>query len=67
MNNKIEYLQVRHKRAKLCDRRSFIYNIRLRLCAIQGERNMFYAYVSKQADEMEALNKKLMESEFYSS
>ena len=69
LNNSLESLQVRYNRARGSDRRSFRYNIRLRLCTVEGARNMFYEYASQQADEMEELQDKLMtsEDEFYSS
>lgn len=69
LNNSLESLQVRYNRARGSDRRSFRYNIRLRLCTVEGARNMFYEYASQQADEMEELQDKLItsEDEFYSS
>ena len=69
LNNKLDGLQQRYNRARRDDRRSFRYNIRLRLCTIEGSRNMFYEYASQRADEMEELQDQLMTSEddFYSS
>ena len=69
MNNKLEALQKRYDRARRDDRRSFRYNVRLRLCTVEGARNMIYEYASMRADEMEELQDKLetSEDEFYSS
>ena len=69
LNNKLDGLQQRYNRARGDDRRSFRYNIRLRLCTVEGSRNMFYEYASQRADEMEELQDQLMtsEDEFYSS
>lgn len=69
LNNKLDGLQKRYNRARSDDRRSFRYNIRLRLCTVEGSRNMFYEYASQRADEMEELQDQLMtsEDEFYSS
>ena len=53
LNNKLDGLQQRYNRARGDDRRSFRYNIRLRLCTVEGSRNMFYEYASQRADEME--------------
>ena len=69
LNNKLEGLQNRYDRARRDDRRSFRYNVRLRLCTVEGARNMIYEYASQRADEMEDLQNQLQtsEDELYSS
>ena len=69
LNNKLEGLQNRYDRARRDDRRSFRYNVRLRLCTVEGARYMFYEYASQRADEMEDLQDQLQtsEDELYSS
>ena len=69
LNNKLEGLQKRYDRARTDDRRLFRYNVRLRLCTVEGARNMFYEYASQKVDEMEDLQDQLetTEDELYSS
>ncbi len=44
INNMIEECEVRYHRAENANRRSFRYVLRLRLCTLEGVRNMFYEY-----------------------
>ena len=60
LNNFIEYTQNRYDRAVRNNRRSFRYSYRLRLCTLEGVRNMFYEYASQSADELDTLQDRLM-------
>ena len=53
LNNLIEELEARYNRANRDNRRSFRYSLRLRLCTLEGVRNMIYEWASERADELE--------------
>lgn len=61
LNNQIEALQLRYDRAMKANRRSFRYSLRLRLATLEGVRNMYYEYATRQADELEELQNELIE------
>ena len=55
LNNLVQELQTRYDRAVLDNRRQYRYTLRLRLCTVEGLRNMYYEYACQSADEIEAL------------
>ena len=59
LNNQIEMMKARYERARDVNRRSFRYTNRLKLCAIEGVRNMFYEYACRKCDEIEERQSKL--------
>lgn len=59
INNLIDEVEVRYNRAVAADRRSYRYILRLRLCTLEGVRNMFYEYAYSRADELEKMQLKL--------
>ena len=61
LNNAIDEAEVRYHRAQNAERRSYRYTLRLKLCTLEGVRNMFYEYASSHADELEKLQLKLYE------
>ena len=61
LNNAIDEAEVRYHRAQAAERRSYRYTLRLKLCTLEGVRNMFYEYASSHADELEKLQLKLYE------
>ena len=55
LNNMVQDLQTRYDRAVKENMRQYRYTLRLRLCTVEGLRNMYYEYVWQGADESEAL------------
>lgn len=55
LNNLVQDLQTRYDRAVQDSRRQYRYTLRLRLCTVEGLRNMYYEYACQSADEIEAL------------
>lgn len=55
INNLIDEIEVRYNRAVAADRRSYRYILRLRLCTMEGVRNMFYEYAYSRADQLEKM------------
>ena len=55
INNLIEEIEVRYNRSQQEHRRSYRYILRLRLCSLEGIRNMFYEYAYAKADELEKM------------
>ena len=55
LNNLVHELQTRYDRAVQDNRRQYRYTLRLRLCTVEGLRNMYYEYACHSADEIEAL------------
>lgn len=55
LNNHVHDLQTRYDRAVQDNRRQYRYTLRLRLCTVEGLRNMYYEYACQSADEIEAL------------
>jgi len=59
LNNQIEAMKARYERAREANRRAFRYTNRLKLCAIEGIRNMYYEYACDKCDEIEERQSKL--------
>ena len=56
----IEDVETRYNRSQAENRRSYRYILRLKLCSLEGVRNMFYEYAHAQADILEK-----MQMDFY--
>ena len=61
INNLIDETEVRYHRAQAAERRSYRYILRLKLCTLEGVRNMFYEYAYAQADVLEKMQLELYE------
>lgn len=59
LNQKLDDLQLRYNRAKMDDRRSFRYPLRLKIAAVDGVRNMYYEYALREAKKIAAIKGKL--------
>jgi len=59
LNNRIEEMKARYDRARSLNRRSFRYTNRLKLCVIEGVRNMYYEFACTKCDEIEEKQTKL--------
>ena len=55
INNLIEEAEIRYNRSQAENRRSYRYILRLKLCTLEGVRNMFYEYAYAKADELEKM------------
>ena len=55
INNLIEETEVRYNRSQQEHHRSYRYILHLRLCSLEGVRNMFYEYAYAKADELEKM------------
>ena len=55
LNRHITEIQHRYKAADQKHQKSFRYSIRIRLCVIEGVRNMYYEYALKLADTLDQL------------
>ena len=55
INNLIEETEVRYNRSQQVNHRSYRYILRLKLCSLEGVRNMFYEYAHAKADELEKM------------
>ena len=55
INNLIEETEVRYNHSQQVNRRSYRYILRLKLCTLEGVRNMFYEYAYAKADELEKM------------
>ena len=55
LNNMVQDLQTRYDREVKENQRQYRYTLRLRLCTVEGLRNMYYEYACQGADEIEAL------------
>ena len=55
INNLIEESEIRYNRSQAENRRSYRYILRLKLCTLEGVRNMFYEYAYAKADELEKM------------
>ena len=53
LNNLVEDVEIRYNRSQADNRRSYRYILRLKLCSLEGVRNMFYEYAYAQADRLE--------------
>ena len=52
LNNKLEELQQRYDLAKKVDRKSFQYNLRLKMATFEGVRNTYYEYACLKAEKV---------------
>jgi mitochondrial fission protein ELM1 len=59
LNDKIRGLTKRYQKARAEGFKSFRYNIRIRLAAVEGVRNMYYEYARDRAEEVAELRKEL--------
>ena len=55
INNLIDETETRYNRSQSENRRSYRYILRLKLCTLEGVRNMFYEYAYAKADELEKM------------
>ena len=55
INNLIEDVETRYNCSQAENRRSYRYILRLKLCSLEGVRNMFYEYAYAQADILEQM------------
>ena len=53
INSLIEDVETRYNRSQAENRRSYRYILRLKLCSLEGVRNIFYEYAYAQADRLE--------------
>lgn len=59
LNQKLGDVQRRYKHAKKSNNRVFRYNLRLKLAAIEGARNMYYDYAYIKADQVAELRREM--------
>lgn len=59
LNHKILRLQKRYKKTNQENLQSLRYNMRLRLAAVEGVRNMFYDVAKKTANQIAELQREL--------
>ena len=59
LNQRLGEVQKRYKMAKRSNNRAFRYNLRLKLAAIEGIRNMYYDYAYNKADRVAELRRDL--------
>ena len=59
MNNKLDEVAVRYRRAKAGNQRSHRYHLRLRLSVIEGVRNMYYDFATTKATEIQMIRQLL--------
>ena len=59
INNLIDETETRYNRSQAENRRSYRYILRLKLCTLEGVRNMFYEYAYAKADELEKMQLEL--------
>lgn len=57
INMLIDSTQIRYDRANAVNHRSMRYNLRLRLCVIEGVRNMFYENALQMAEQLDMLRR----------
>lgn len=57
LNNQIDGIQVRYDRAAKHSGRVAKYNYRIKLCVVEGVRNMFYEYAVRLADKIDDLRR----------
>ena len=55
LNNKLEELQSRYNWAREEDRKSFRYNLRLKMATCEGVRNTYYEYACLKAEKIAEL------------
>jgi len=61
LNQTLGAVQKRYKSAKRSNNRVFRYNLRLKLAAIEGVRNMYYDYAYSKADKIAELRRDLFD------
>jgi hypothetical protein len=61
LNQKLGDVQRRYKMAKRSNNRAFRYNLRLKLAAIEGARNMYYDYAYIKADQVAQLRREMFD------
>lgn len=61
LNNFVQDLQKRYDRAVKENNRFYRYTLRLRLCSVEGIRNMYYEYAQATADKIEGMEDKMRE------
>jgi hypothetical protein len=61
LNTCVQDLQTRYDRAVKDNLRNYRYTLRLRLCTVEGIRNMYYEYATSTADKIEALENRMRE------
>ena len=59
INNLIDETEAHYNRSQAEGRRSYRYILRLKLCSLEGVRNMFYEYAYAKADQLEKLQLEL--------
>lgn len=59
LNNKVDDIQKRYRSAKEENKRSFRYNLRLKLAVLEGLRNMYYDYAHAKADQVASLRQEV--------
>ena len=59
LNNNIDEITVRHRRAAGDNRKSYRYTLRLTLVTLEGVRNQFHKYAARMADILQYLQSKL--------
>ena len=61
LNQTLSAVQKRYKNAKRSHNRVIRYNLRLKLAAIEGVRNMYYDYAYNKADKIAELRRDLFD------
>ena len=61
LNTLVQELQTRYDRAVRDNLRTYRYALRLRLCTVEGIRNMYYEYATATADKIEELENRMRE------
>ncbi len=59
LNSWIERLQTRYDGAASANKRSHRYSLRIKLCVIEGVRNMFYEYALRMADKLDEMRQQM--------
>ena len=59
INSLIDETEMRYSRSQAENRRSYRYILRLKLCSLEGVRNMFYEYAYAKADQLEKMQLEL--------
>ncbi len=61
LNKFVQDLQTRYDRAVKKNMRTNRYTLRLRLCTVEGIRNMYYEYATATADKIEEMENRMRE------
>lgn len=64
LNNRIEDMKLRYKRAVRDERYSYRYTTRVHMAGVEGIRNMIYEYASTKADQLDHIRRQLKEHNF---